>query len=44
MEYDQIIEFGDMIINVAHIVSATQQCDGSVRIKLDDGDVYVDAH
>lgn len=38
----RFVEFGDMIINVAHIVSATQMHDGSVRIKLSDGDIYVE--
>ena len=38
----RFIEFGDMIINVAHIVSATQLSDGSIRLKLDDGDVCVE--
>ena len=38
----RFIEFGDMSINVAHIVSATQLSDGSIRLKLDDGDVCVE--
>lgn len=38
----RFIEFGGMIINVAHIVSATQLSDGSIRLKLDDGDVCVE--
>ena len=38
----RFIEFGDMIIKVAHIVSATQLSDGSIRLKLDDGDVCVE--
>ena len=38
----RFIEFGDMIINVAHIVSATQLSDGTIRLKLDDGDVCVE--
>ena len=38
----RFIEFGDMIMNVAHIVSATQLSDGSIRLNLDDGDVCVE--
>ena len=38
----RFIEFGDMIINVAHIVSATQLSDDSIRLMPDDDDVCVD--